>query len=392
MNFKNLKIAYAVTVPITARTALLGQLSYMKSKGHYISLVSSPGSDLDMMASNEGILVQAIPTEREISPIKDLVSFWQYWMYWRKLRPDITNVATPKAGLLAGVAAWLARVPIRIYTLYGLRLETTTGLKRMILLLVEKLSCASAHRVICVSPSLREEAIRLKLCDAKKLVVLGAGSANGVDSKIYAICPPEIEIERLRIELSLPADVPVIGFVGRFTKDKGIAELVKAFKVLRLEFAGLRLLMVGEFENGDPVQEEIRILIQQDSDIILTGVVPDVAPYYHLMTVFALPTYREGFPGVLLEAAASGLPIVSTNATGARDAVLHGKTGFIVNLADVISLTNGIRNILSDLRLAKEYGSEGQKWVKNVFNPVQVWENIEKCYTDLALHQDIRET
>ncbi len=391
MNFKNLKIAYAVTVPITARTALLGQLSYMQLKGHSISLASSPGNDLEMMALNEGIPVQAIPTEREMSPIKDLVSFWQYWIYWRKLRPDITNVATPKAGLLAGLAAWLARVPIRIYTLYGLRLETTTGLKRMILLMVEKLSCASAHRVICVSPSLRDEAIRLKLCAEQKLVVLGSGSANGVDSKIYANCPPNTEIECLRTELNLPTDVPVIGFVGRFTKDKGIAELVAAFKVLRLEFTGLRLLMVGEFEDGDPVQEEIRILIQQDSDIILTGFVPDVAPYYHLMTVFALPTYREGFPGVLLEAAASGLPIVSTNATGARDAVLHKKTGFIVNLADVVSLVDGLRYILSDLELAKKYGVEGQKWVKNVFNPIQVWENIEQCYVELALNRNVRE-
>jgi glycosyltransferase involved in cell wall biosynthesis len=383
MTSLKLKIAYAVTVPITARTALLGQLSYLQKNGHQVTLASSPGNELEMMALNERISVKAIPTEREISPLRDLLSFWHYWNFWRKLQPDVTNVGTPKAGLVAGVAACLAQVPVRIYTLYGLRLETTTGLKRMILTLVERLSCACAHRIVCVSPSLRDEAIRLKLCNPGKLLVLGDGSANGVDSKIYSNCPPENESKQLKLKLNIPLDAPVIGFVGRFTKDKGIAELVTAFCQLRLEFPRLRLLMIGEFEHGDPVEDEIKTLIHQDKDIILAGIVPDVVPYYHIMTIFALPTYREGFPGVLLEAAASGLPVVTTNATGSRDAVLHEKTGIIVKIADVNALTIGLRSILSNTELGKKYGNAGQNWVKNVFDPLKVWQNIEKIYVNL---------
>ena len=385
-----LNIAYAVTVPITAWSALRGQLDFLRRQGNCVTLASSPGDDLDSMASHEQIEVKAIPTEREISLFHDLVSFWHYWRYWSTLRPHITNVGTPKAGLVAGLASWLARVPIRVYTLLGLRLETTSGLKRVVLTAVERVACAAAHCVVCVSPSLRDEAIRLKLCDPRKLIVLGSGSANGIESATYSNRPSEIELQRLRSKLNLPSDVPVIGFVGRFTKDKGVSELVKAFERLRLEFSGLRLLLVGVFEEGDPVPNETRIFIKQNADIIVTGYVPETVPYYHLMSVFALPTYREGFPGVLLEAAAAGLPIVTTNATGARDAVLHERTGLIVNVADVLALTDGLKRILSNAQLAKNYGLSGQEWVKTEFAPIRVWENIERLYSELALQHGIK--
>lgn len=378
-----MKIAYAVTVPMSARFALQGQLSYLKSRGHIVSLTSSPGLDLSFISEHEKVEVYAIKTEREISILYDLITLWSYWRHWREVKPDITNVGTPKAGFIAGLAAWIACVPMRVYTLHGLRLETTTGVRRHLLLTIERITCACSHRVICVSPSLRDEVLRLNICSAKKLVVLGNGSANGVDFTLYADTPQDSTLEELRQKLGIPEESIVIGFVGRFTKDKGIKELVEAFLKLRIEFLQLKLLLVGDFEVGDPVDPSIRVEIEKNPDIIITGFVNNTSFYYHLMDVLALPTYREGLPGTPLEAAAAGIPVVTTNVTGAKDAVLHEQTGLIVNRSDTKELIKALRRFLNSSKLRSTFGNAGSAWVKSAFSPTDVWKNIEEFYIEL---------
>jgi glycosyltransferase involved in cell wall biosynthesis len=379
---KKLIIAYAVTVPISAWFALRGQLAFLRLKGHSVSLTASPGDNLALISQHECIKSYSILTEREISPMRDLIALWRYWRHWSRLHPDITNVGTPKAGLVAGIAAWLARVPLRIYTLHGLRLETTSGWKRILLMLTERVACACAHYVICVSPSLRQEALRLNLCDPEKLIVLGRGSANGVDIELYSKKPGEAELQHLRQKLGLPSDARVIGFVGRLTRDKGINELLIAFQNIINEFTDLKLLLIGDFENGDPVDTQVQAAIKNDENIIVTGFVRQVASYYHLMNVLVLPTYREGLPGAPLEAAAAGLPVITTNATGAQDAVLHEVTGLIVGISDTSALTAGLRRILSDSALAKDFGNAGRNWVEAEFSSERVWANLESLYLD----------
>jgi len=238
----------------------------------------------------------------------------------------IVDASTPKAGLLSGVAAWLARVPCRVYTLRGLRLETATGLKRALLWVTEWISCKCAHRVVCVSPSLRARAIGLKLVGDSKAIVLGEGS-GGVDIRRFSPAGREsAETQSLREKLGIAANALVIGFVGRLVRDKGIRELIEAFQGLNRKQPGLQLLLVGDFEQGDPVEPEIRRFIESSPAMIRPGFVSDTAPYYGLMDVLALPTYREGFPGVPLEAQASGVPVVTTTATGAVDSVVDGET------------------------------------------------------------------
>ena len=186
---ERMRITYVVTVAMTAGAFLRGQLRSLVEGGAEVTLISAHDALLDHLAAEEQVTVVAVPMEREISPRADLQSIWQLYREFRRIRPDITNVGTPKAGLLGGLAAFFARVPRRIYTLHGLRMETATGLKRLILSGAEKLAMACAHEVVCVSPSLRARAIELGLINPQKATVIAQGSVNGVDAERFSPTP-----------------------------------------------------------------------------------------------------------------------------------------------------------------------------------------------------------
>jgi len=325
-----------------------------------------------------------VEMEREISPLRDLFSLWELVRVMQRLRPAITNVGTPKAGLLGGVAAWLCGVPCRYYTLYGLRCETATGLKRKVLMAAERIACRCAHRVICVSESLRQKAIALGLVEASRTVVLGGGSCNGVDAERFA--PTEqtlLRARRIREKLKIPPNALVVGFVGRLTKDKGINELVEAYCELRKEMAELRLLLVGEMEKGDPLTERTRWLLENEPGIVRTGFVDDPADYYHVLDVFAFATYREGFPNVVLEANAAGKPVVAAQATGVVDAVVDGVTGLLVPVGDAAALAGALKKVIEDRGMAAALGAAGRERVARQFRRERVWEALEGEYVGM---------
>jgi lipopolysaccharide/colanic/teichoic acid biosynthesis glycosyltransferase len=358
-------------------------LGHLRRAGLEPTLLSSPGENLVKVSAAEGVANMAIPMEREIAPLRDLISLCKLYRTIRRIRPAIVDASTPKAGLLTSVAAWLARVPCRVYTLRGLRLETATGAKRRLLWATEWISCKCADRVVCVSPSLRARAIDLNLVDGDKAIVLGKGS-GGVDIRRFSSEGRESkETRSLREKLGIAADAPVIGFVGRFVKDKGIRQLVEAFQRLHEDTPELRLLLVGDFEKGDPVEPEVRRFIESSSAIVGTGFVPDTAPYYGLMDVLALPSYREGFPGVPLEAQASGVPVVTTTATGAVDSVIDGETGFLVPVGDSIALSEAIAQLLKDPQLRARMGLAGRARMERDFRPEAIWDAQINMYREL---------
>src|SRR5439155_1153358 len=251
------------------------------------------------------------------------------------LRPTVTNVGTPKAGLLGGMAAWLNRVPCRFYTLHGLRFETTNGLRRRLLIYAERLACRFAHRVVCVSQSVREKAIASRLTSPERAVLLASGSCNGVDFSRFAPTLDTIaRATELRSRLRIPPQAPVAIFVGRLTCDKGIPELMKAFVRLCDQFPHLRLLLVGCFEDGDPLPVEIRRSLETHPRVILTGAVQDTAPYYALADLVVLPSHREGLPLVVLEGQAAGKPVIGALATGIVDVVADGENGILFPVGD----------------------------------------------------------
>jgi lipopolysaccharide/colanic/teichoic acid biosynthesis glycosyltransferase/glycosyltransferase involved in cell wall biosynthesis len=345
-----------------------------------VAVVSSEGEEL-RKAEREGVKTVAVELEREIAPWKDVVSLWKLARVMRHLRPAITNVGTPKAGLLGGLAAWLCGVPRRYYTLYGLRCETASGLKRKVLLLTERVACRCAQRVICVSETLRQKAIALGLVEAEKTVVFGAGSCAGVDAERFA--PTAEAVQRgaaIRRRLGIPADAPVAGFVGRLTKDKGICELVEAYLKVRGKMPEARLLLVGEEEEGDALPEPVRARIASEEGIARAGFVQDAADYYHAMDVLALPSHREGFGNVLLEAGAARKAVVAARATGATDAVVEGVTGLLVPVGESAALARALETLLRDRKMAEAMGAAGRERVLRDFRSERVWDAMADEY------------
>jgi lipopolysaccharide/colanic/teichoic acid biosynthesis glycosyltransferase len=373
-------ILLAVTSPISW-TFYRGIPRHLRNAGFNPVLLSSPGENLHLLSEQEEVPAFAVPMERRIAPFKDLISLWKLCCVLREIRPDIVDASTPKAGLLVGLAARISRIPHVVYTLRGLRLETETGAKRLLLSMMEWISCACADQVLCVSPSLQDQVIALKLVSREKTVVFGKGSC-GINLKRFMPRKTHTE-EALSDELGIPSGTPVVGFVGRIVKDKGIEELVDAFQILRKKFSELRLLLVGDFENGSPVTPELRETIESTPGIIRLGFIPDPAPYYRLMDVLAFPTHREGFPQVPLEAQASGVPVVTTDATGARDSVIDGVTGFSVPVGDEQALARAIAQLLDNAELRARMGRAGRDWIEHDFREETIWNAQVNLYCKL---------
>jgi glycosyltransferase involved in cell wall biosynthesis len=281
------------------------------------------------------------------------------------------------------LAAWLARVPCRVYTLRGLRLETARGPKRYLLYATERIACACAHRVICVSPSLRDRSVAMKLVSESRALVLASGSSNGIDASRFVPTPARAQrAAEIRRELELGSG-PVVGYIGRFTRDKGVAELIAAFDRIRLRLTGVSLLLIGNDEAGDAMDAGVRARIAAGLGIRAIPFQSDIAPYYLVMDLFVLPTHREGFPNTVLEAQAAERPVVTTMATGAIDSVVDGKTGILVPVGDPEALAKAIMTLLRDPAKARSMALAGRQRAEREFRQEIVWRELAKLYRQL---------
>lgn len=368
-----------ITHPQTC-LVLRGRLAALRQAGFRVVLISSPGDWATRLAADEGAGHVAIPMNRGLSPLADLVALARLCRTLWKLRPELTEFSTPKAGLLGNLAAWICRVPTRIYMLRGLRLETASGLTRMLLKATERVAAGCSQVVLCNSRSLGEQAQTLGIVPRKKIRLVAYGSSNGVDTDRFVPGP-----ERVRRSLQIPRDAPVVGYVGRLTRDKGIPELLDAFERLLLSEPAARLLLVGWFdESEDRLGEPDRARIVAHPRIIHTGYLSEPAPYYRTMDVMVLPTWREGFPNVALEAAASGIPVIATTATGARDAVVPGETGLLVPPGSPQQLAAAIHRLLGDAALRAAMGKKARAWVEVHFSRQQVLTRTVNLYKSLV--------
>nr|WP_255412636.1 glycosyltransferase [Cryobacterium sp. Y62] len=357
---------------------------YLRDKGWEVHIVSTPGPMLMSLSEVSGLYTHALAMERPPSPVKDLLALVAWYRLLRTVRPDIISVGTPKAGLLGGLASLLARVPERIYLLRGLRLETAHGLQRWVLECLERLSLGVATQILSVSPSLRQRVISLGLVSPAKVRVLGHGSSNGVD--LAAFEPARIseeQVVKLAEQLRILKGVPVVGFVGRLTLDKGLADLADAREILAHRNIDHQILLVGEIDEGQNQDLLVR-LHAYGRPVITTGHVTDPKPYYRLMDLLCLPTLREGFPNVVLEAGASGLPTVTTDATGAVDSVIGGETGLIAVAGDSRSLAAKLEELLlvPDTRTAM--GTAAKAHVMANFDRTLVWAHLAEFFNSLV--------
>lgn len=377
-----IELAYVTTVPITLVFFFHGQIDYLKRRGFEICAISSPGDLAEQFRKNESIYFYPVPMVRGFAPVADLAALWQLWRLFRKIKPTIVHSHTPKAGLLGTMAAWASGVPVIFLSVFGLRQMTQTGFRRRLLDITTWLSCSLADRVWCDSFSMREYVVRAKLSHGRKTVVLGQGSANGVDAdgnyspKCYGLTVRNT----IRDRYEIPRDAYVLGFVGRIVKDKGMHELACAWRSLRSQYHNLHLLLVGPIESEDPLLPEDDALFRSDPRIHLTGYQKEVAPFYAAMDLFVMPSYREGFGLTNVEAAAMQLPVVSTLIPGCIDSVMDGFTGTLVPVHSTPALITAIERYLNNPELGREHGVAGRKRVLRDFRQETIWEGLFKEY------------
>lgn len=337
-----------------------------KARGFDVTVVTSPDQRLRGFGARHGVRTIAIDMPRRVTPLGDWQALSRLHSVLRELRPGIVHAHTPKGGLLGTVAASAAGVPVRLYHMRGLPFVTLGGAMRALMQTTERVSCHAATRVICQSESLRRTALASGLVEPERCEVLLRGS-NGVDCDgRFAPQRHAGARERLRSEWGAAPEDVVFAFVGRLVRDKGVPELAAAFAKLAEAEPRARLVLAGPFEERDPVDAPTRSLLESHPRITLLGFVREPAPLYAASDVVVLPSHREGFPNVPLEAAAMERPVISTLVDGCVDAVDDGKTGLLVPSGDADALAAAMARYLSP-RLRRDHGAAGRTRVEQSF-------------------------
>jgi glycosyltransferase involved in cell wall biosynthesis len=342
-----------------------GTARHLARDGWDVHIASAPGPLSTALAADGVVTVHATSMRRNPSPLSDLRDLGSAVALLRRVRPDVVSAATPKAGLLFTLAARAALVPVRVYQLWGLRYETTSGAARRVLMMLERTAVRASTEVIAVSASLRDVAVADRIAPAGRISIMGAGSSHGVDVEHFAVTPEE-RARRQRERWPDDPYRPVVAFVGRLHADKGVDTMLAAIAQLADQGVCARLIVVGELDGAD--------------QLLLTGVdtcgwpaetwghVEDVSDALAVSDVLCLPSKREGFPNVVLEAAAAGVPTVATAATGIADAVLDGCTGLVSPTRDPAELADRLGWLLGDANLRGRLGSAARDRVRALYD------------------------
>jgi glycosyltransferase involved in cell wall biosynthesis len=321
---------------------------------------------------------------RRVSPVADLRAIAELISLIRAYKPTVISAHTPKGGLVGVMAGALCRVPV-VYHMHGSVLETATGVMRPLLWSAEWVTCRLADRVVCVSDSLRVLAVSMSVVTEEKARVLDAGSINGVDTE-ERFNPAAYEASRdeVRAEWGVEEGAVVVGFVGRLANDKGIRELVEAAASLREGFPHLRFALVGDVDARDPVGAALLAQIAALPNLFRVEATPQIERIYAGFDLLVLPTYREGLPNVLLEAAAMALPVVATRVTGCVDVVRDGETGLLVSARDGAALAQAISRYVADPALRLRHGAAARALVSERFAQPRIWGALERLYREVS--------
>ncbi|MFK8035745.1 MAG: glycosyltransferase [Hyphomicrobiales bacterium] len=376
------RILSAVTVSDSV-IFFYGMPRFFRERGMDVAIATSTGPELERIIREESPIVFEVEMAREPRPLQDLASLFKVLKTLLSYRPHILNAGTPKAGFLYILAGWLLRVQIRIYHLRGLRHESLTGFAERLQIAIEKITGRMATHVVCETESLRELALEQGLFAQEKCHVLGPGS-SGVELVHYD--PDHWSQDartKMRTRLGIPSQARVIGFVGRLVPRKGIEDLIMAWKKsLRDAYPDTVLLLVGPFEDAQPVSKDIKRTMMKDPRIIAVGKVDDVAAHLAVMDVFTLPAHWEGFGNVVVEAAAMGLPVVTTTGTGTRDAAKHGFNALLTDPKDIHQLSCALSQYLDDPNLRAQHGENGIIWAKR-FDRQQILQHLYMFYSKM---------
>ena len=375
---EKVKIIRATTVPMSLNAFCNGMLKELSEKYEVVA-ISSPGDELEEVASREGVRVIDVSMERHISLVKDCKSLWKMWRVFCKEKPMMVHSMTPKAGMICMLAGWMARVPVRVHTFTGLVFPTSTGIKRKILMFTDWLTCACATHVVPEGEGVKNDLLNYGITK-KPLMVLGFGNVKGVDMEYYSRRKEVMEIVKQK-SLKTPQLFTFL-FVGRIVGDKGINELCNAFYRIHQQTPQTRLVLVGPFEeNLDPVKPETETIIKNEkSGIELIGSKggDELLAYYAAVDCFVMPSYREGFPNTVLEAGAMGLPCIVTNINGSREIIKEGVNGMIVPPRDENALYHAMNVMLQSNVDRENMARKARKMISDRFEQGYV----RKCLYD----------
>jgi len=380
------KIMLISSVPVTLWVFYRVLIEKLQLDGFDLTIVSSPAEELNRMRTCFGCRTLGLQIHRRLSPLADAFAVLRLVRYMRREKYDIVHAHTPKAGIVGMLAAFIAQVPNRIYTMHGMPLETAKGYKRELLRSVESLTFRLATKRLIVSQSLSERAVGERITMLGEFEILGDGTACGVDRRRFNSSGKSESIVRdVRRKYGICPETVVVGFVGRVVPDKGIVCLLDAFDVLvkRCSVA-VSLFIVGEYEIvRESVSDATRRRIEENPKIISCGKTDDIVSCYYAMDMLVLPSRREGFNYALIEAAACGLPTITTRATGCVDAVVQDETGFIADVDDVQQLADAIQKLVENPQQRRAFGRKGEERVEKFFKSDRLLSEHLKLYDSL---------
>lgn len=384
------KIIRMTTIPASMRGLLQNQLKFMSENGYEVIALSSDDECFDSMLHEQGdIRGIRVNMERHTSPLRDLKALIRIYKIFRKEKPFIVHTHTPKAGLLGMLAGKLARVPHRLHTTAGLPLLVYSGLYRKVLNAMERLTNACATQVFPNSFNMMKIMEDLKLCKPKKMKVIGNGSSNGIDTEHFSVKKTVEDTvkdrDAWRRELGLKDDDFAFVFVGRVVKDKGINELVNCMRRLLQQYNNCRLITVGRYEsNLDPIDPENVEFFKSNESAIFMGWQKDVRPFLMAADALVFPSYREGFPNVVMQAGAMGLPAIVTDINGCNEIIEEGKNGRIIPPHNEDALFDMMEWFLNNLHEVKLMSSNAREMIVSRYDRQAIWQEILKVYNSLT--------
>ncbi|CAI9430278.1 Glycogen synthase [Candidatus Ornithobacterium hominis] len=377
---KKPKIVRITTVPLSLDKLLEGQLKYMANHFEVIAVSCWEDGYLKKIAEREGVQYHSIEMTRSITPAQDLKALFRMVKFLRQEKPEIVHSITPKAGLLSMVAAKLAGVPIRVHTFTGLIFPYKTGILQKILILTDKILCACATHIIPEGKGVKDDLIRFNIT-SKRLEIIGNGNVNGINAKFFSQNHFSEEfLKALKKNLNISENDFVFIFVGRLVKDKGINELITAFS--KIQQKNLKLLLVGSFEqNLDPLEENTLTEINQNPNIISVGWQNDVRPYFAISDALVFPSYREGFPNVVMQAGAMGLPSIVSDINGCNEIIIDNVNGIIIPAKDENAIQSAMKNLYENKVLYQQLKSNSRTLIISRFPQKLIWNEIKIFYT-----------
>jgi len=370
------KLFRVSTVALSLNFLLKGQLAFLNASYEVVG-ISGADEHLDEVSSREGIKTIDVPMQRAISPLNDLISLWRLYRLFVKEKPLIVHSITPKAGLLSMIAAYFAGVPIRMHTFTGLIFPSKTGFLQRLLIMMDKLLCRFATHIYPEGAGVRQDMIKFHIT-GKPLKVLANGNVNGIDTSSFRTDNfPVSYISGLKESLSIDESNFVFIFVGRLVADKGINELIMAFKTLYALNDKIRLLLVGSLESDmDPLSADTLSSIETHHGIISAGFQNDVRPYFAIADVLTFPSYREGFPNVVIQAGAMELPAIVTDINGSNEIIKQHKNGIIIPVKDEEQLYNAMLKMIEDRSLYHKLKSNARLMITSRYEQKLVWDTL----------------